>query len=143
MEDLETILELKEEHVESMGIPLGHKLKIIKKIKDLRQEKGLSTGSQSRLGTDRKPAAEPEQKTEAAAGTPAKQQSSLKNGQYDEGESHNQFLEALNAWRKAEPAEDQDPKSSNKKVRWNDTKVEREIKSMEESKQARSKAAKS
>ena len=36
VEDLETILELKEEHIEQMGIPLGHKLKIIKKIKDLR-----------------------------------------------------------------------------------------------------------
>ena len=36
VEDLETILELKDEHIEQMGIPLGHKLKIIKKIKDLR-----------------------------------------------------------------------------------------------------------
>ena len=36
VEDLETILELQEEHVEQMGIPLGHKLKIIKKIKDIR-----------------------------------------------------------------------------------------------------------
>jgi len=26
-----------------MGIPLGHKLKIIKKIKDIRGEKGLNT----------------------------------------------------------------------------------------------------
>jgi len=25
----------------------------------------------------------------------------LKNGQYDEGESHQQFVEALNAWRNA------------------------------------------
>ena len=48
VEDLETILELKEEHVEQMGIPLGHKLKIIKKIKDIRGEKGLSTAPQSR-----------------------------------------------------------------------------------------------
>jgi hypothetical protein len=36
IEDLETVLELQDDHVESMGIPLGHKLKIIKKIKDLR-----------------------------------------------------------------------------------------------------------
>lgn len=33
---METILEMKDEHIEQMGIPLGHKLKIIKKIKDLR-----------------------------------------------------------------------------------------------------------
>ena len=36
IEDLETILELQDDHIEQMGIPLGHKLKIIKKIKDLR-----------------------------------------------------------------------------------------------------------
>ena len=36
VEDLETILELKEEHIEQMGIPLGHKLKIIKRVKDIR-----------------------------------------------------------------------------------------------------------
>jgi len=33
-----------------MGIPLGHKLKIIKKIKDTRAEKGMTT-PQSRVGT--------------------------------------------------------------------------------------------
>jgi hypothetical protein len=43
IEDLETILELEDEHVSQMGIPLGHKLKIIKKIKDIRGEKGMST----------------------------------------------------------------------------------------------------
>lgn len=43
IEDTETILELKEEHLEQMGVPLGHKLKIIKRIKDLRSDKGLST----------------------------------------------------------------------------------------------------
>ena len=38
VEDLETILELRDEHIEQIGIPLGHKLKIMKKIKDLRAE---------------------------------------------------------------------------------------------------------
>lgn len=42
IEDLETILELKDDHVEQMGVPLGHKLKIIKKIKDMRAGKGMS-----------------------------------------------------------------------------------------------------
>ena len=42
VEDLEIILELDEKHLETMSIPLGHKLKIMKKIKDLRKEKGLS-----------------------------------------------------------------------------------------------------
>jgi hypothetical protein len=44
VEDLETILELQDSHIEQMGIPLGHKLKIMKKIKDLRTEKGISYG---------------------------------------------------------------------------------------------------
>lgn len=38
VEDLETILELQDSHVEQMGIPLGHKLKMMKKIKDMRGE---------------------------------------------------------------------------------------------------------
>ena len=36
VEDLETVLELNEEHIETMGIPMVHKLKIMKSIKDLR-----------------------------------------------------------------------------------------------------------
>lgn len=36
VEDLETILELQDSHVEQMGVPLGHKLKMMKRIKDLR-----------------------------------------------------------------------------------------------------------
>ena len=31
-----------EKHLESMSIPLGHKLKIMKKIKDTRKDKGMS-----------------------------------------------------------------------------------------------------
>ena len=35
------LLELREEHIEQLGVPLGHRLKIIKKIKDMRLERGL------------------------------------------------------------------------------------------------------
>jgi hypothetical protein len=42
VEDLEIILELDEKHLEQMSIPLGHKLKIMKRIKDMRREKGMS-----------------------------------------------------------------------------------------------------
>jgi len=41
IEDMETVIELKDEHVEKLGVPLGHKLKIIKRIKDLRVNQGL------------------------------------------------------------------------------------------------------
>jgi len=52
IEDLETILELQDQHIEQIGIPLGHKLKIVKRIKDLRADKGM-TVPQSREGTRR------------------------------------------------------------------------------------------
>jgi len=42
VEDLETILELDERHLELMSVPLGHKLKILKRIKDSRKEKGMT-----------------------------------------------------------------------------------------------------
>ena len=42
VEDLEIILELDEKHLELMNIPLGHKLKILKRIKDVRKERGMS-----------------------------------------------------------------------------------------------------
>lgn len=42
VEDMEIILELDEKHLEQMSIPLGHKLKILKKIKEVRKDRGLS-----------------------------------------------------------------------------------------------------
>jgi SAM domain (Sterile alpha motif) len=36
VEDLETILELDEKHLEQMGVPMGHKLKLVKRIKEIR-----------------------------------------------------------------------------------------------------------
>ena len=41
IEDLETILELDDKHLEQMYVPLGHKLKIMKRIKDIRVERGM------------------------------------------------------------------------------------------------------
>ena len=52
LEDQETILELQDQHIEQMGVPLGHKLKIMKRIKDMREEKGMSENL-SRSGTTR------------------------------------------------------------------------------------------
>lgn len=42
IEDLEIILELDEKHLEALNVPLGHKLKILKKIKDMRKDKGMT-----------------------------------------------------------------------------------------------------
>ena len=37
-DDMDTILELNEEYLESLGLPLGHKLKIMKRIRELRND---------------------------------------------------------------------------------------------------------
>ena len=50
IEDEETILELNDAHLDAVGIPLGYKLKILKRIKMVRQEKGM-TVPESRQGT--------------------------------------------------------------------------------------------
>lgn len=42
VEDLETVLELQDKHLEQMNVPLGHKLKILKRIKDMRAERGMT-----------------------------------------------------------------------------------------------------
>ena len=50
IEDYETVLELNDSHLDAIGIPLGYKLKIIKRIKTMRQERGMST-PESRQGS--------------------------------------------------------------------------------------------
>ena len=42
IEDLETILELNDAHLNAIGVPLGYKLKILKRIKTIREERGMS-----------------------------------------------------------------------------------------------------
>lgn len=52
VDDLEIILELDDKHLEQMSIPLGHKLKIMKRIKELRKDRGMSV-PESRQSTAR------------------------------------------------------------------------------------------
>lgn len=49
IEDEETILELNDEHLDALKVPLGHKLKILKRIKLVRHDKGMSV-PESRQG---------------------------------------------------------------------------------------------
>ena len=102
-----------------MGIPLGHKLKMMKKIKDMRAEKGMG-GIQYQEGVSSKPVTQHqyEELPDPTKTQEAPQQSILKpkrqpdgvdnskigmtllkDGVYDENESHAGFLEALNAFR--------------------------------------------
>ena len=41
IEDLETILEMDDKHLEQLSVPMGHKLKMMKRIKEIRTEKGM------------------------------------------------------------------------------------------------------
>ena len=47
-------MELDDKHLEQMNIPLGHKLKIMKRIKDIRRDRGM-TVPESRQGGTRPP----------------------------------------------------------------------------------------
>lgn len=49
VDDLEIILELDDKHLEQMSIPMGHKLKIMKRIKDIRRDRGMEV-PESRQG---------------------------------------------------------------------------------------------
>ena len=151
VDDLEIVLELDDKHLEQMSIPLGHKLKIMKRIKDIRRERGMSV-LESRQGArpqrqevdalntsdprgakrqvpgrmDLEELPDPTNGAYTAGTTLVETQhytqgttgklppsmhmggsyqphaganSSLLEGEYDEAASHQQFLEALNAWR--------------------------------------------
>lgn len=125
---MEIILELDEKHLEMMSIPLGHKLKVMKRIKDIRKDKGMSV-PESRQGARPKPdnvesttkpfkkndyealpepnmtsggvGTENSDKGQKSGGVGTGDSNSLLAGDYNEAESHNQFLDALNAWRTA------------------------------------------
>jgi hypothetical protein len=75
IEDLETILELTDKHLDAIDVPLGNKLKILKRIKSIRQEQGLSV-PESRQQSARKAVETQPQKPEGKFGVagPAKKQ---------------------------------------------------------------------
>lgn len=140
VEDLETVLELNEKHLEQMGVPLGHKLKIMKKIKDYRKENNLDQPVQVESKPYQKqdleelppPAQQPSNLKPAdpwttTANTADTNPENLKEGQFDEQQSHNEFLEALNAWRNA----GKEPEKANKdkkSVKFQDPKEKEEEK---------------
>ena len=100
IEDLETILELTDKHLDAIDVPLGNKLKILKRIKSIRQEQGLSVPLSRQQSAVLKPVlkTEPAQTVKKQVAF-ADEPKSLAEGTFDEVESHNQFLKALNAWR--------------------------------------------
>eukprot|EP00826_Nyctotherus_ovalis_P001517 TRINITY_DN10244_c0_g4_i1.p1 TRINITY_DN10244_c0_g4~~TRINITY_DN10244_c0_g4_i1.p1 ORF type:complete len:269 (+),score=90.87 TRINITY_DN10244_c0_g4_i1:590-1396(+) len=96
-EDLDSILELRDEHFQFMQVPLGHKLKILKRVKELRKDspESVPAGEQkhSDLGQENKEEANTEKSVSNASG-----------GLIDEDESHKEFLKAREAWLKERQA---------------------------------------
>ena len=112
IEETEVILELNEQHLEAMRIPLGHKLKIMKRIKELQKD----TADVSKVGAEAKMPTKsslvkhselealPEPTGGVGVETSAQanmgsQGNSLMQGEFNEAQSHQYFLEALKEWR--------------------------------------------
>lgn len=108
IDDLDVLLELSEEHLELMKIPLGHKLKILKKIKDFKKNPASfapTTSSTPQLV--RHIFTLKTTSTSASIGAETAPGGQLLKGAYNEDNSHKSFLDALDQWRSKEP-EDQD-----------------------------------
>lgn len=96
IEDIQTILELNESHLEKMNIPLGHKLKIVKKIRETRKQRKLDYkpegGNLQDLGPGKNP---PRGKiiTSKVKADPNKEveDDNLLNGNFDEDDSAASF----------------------------------------------------
>merc|ERR1719240_1786879 len=109
-DDMETVLEMEEEHMEKMGIAMGHKLKISKKIREL---KPPAAPSQPRSGPGRRVqlSAQAETVQEAPSGAAG---GSLLDGEYDEAAEAASFAAAVAAWRGAKPEEETEEPDSAK-----------------------------
>lgn len=98
IEDKETILELNDEHLNELGLPLGHKLKILKKIKESRKQ---PSAYPQNIPQNLPPVqVSSETTTEINSG-------SLLEGAYDEEANKKEFENALKAWRDAGKVKEQ------------------------------------
>lgn len=94
IEDKETILELNESHLEQLGLPLGHKLKIMKKIKEIKKANPTPNTAVVTPQPQQKPAS-------ASVSSAPSENSNLLDGVYDEEKNNKEFQDALLAWRNA------------------------------------------
>lgn len=116
-EDLESILELEDEHFKTMSIPLGHKLKMLKRIRELKgkpekteekSEAGVETNTSSLLQQKDSVHIQEEDKGNCEAGVeanapkipPQKTSTAAAQEEFNEEESHKEFLQAREAWLK-------------------------------------------
>ena len=115
IEELEILLEVTESHLANMSIPLGHRLKIMKKIKESREATGTKeeikslNRENSGLGKENVPNKQNEdllrvKEKSHESGTHEMcvgGDDELVNGEFDEIQSYNMFQEAIQNYRKA------------------------------------------
>lgn len=93
IEEIEILMELTESHMANMNIPLGHRLKILKKIKEI---KGKENNYQAEpLQSEVPKPAHKSQTTETAVGDDME----LGHGEFNEKESYDMFKEAIEQFR--------------------------------------------
>jgi len=116
VEEMEIMLELTEEHLANLGLPLGHRIKLLKRIRDAK------ASSQPSGDLEALPAPSQAVDTETAA-----EGGALLQGEYNEAESYALFKDALDQFRRggtttqhlSSPKDsDLQDKSDSKKVRF-------------------------
>lgn len=118
VEEMEILLELTEEHLANLGLPLGHRIKLLKRIRDAK----ASPQSNSDLEVLPTP-------SQAVGTESAPEGGALLQGDYNEAESYALFKDALDQFRRggtttqhvSSPKDsDTQDKSDSKKVRFAD-----------------------
>lgn len=124
VDDMQTVLELNDEYLSELGLPLGHKLKILKKIKEIEQKREVEE-------EEKQPIYEPDNvlppRTEQplyeelpyTEPSPEKQTTNswaigddsttdFRMGEYDEEKMRKEFRAALSLWRGEEVIDEKD-----------------------------------
>ena len=139
IEELEILVEVTESHLANMAIPLGHRLKIMKKIKECRESSGnkeeIKSMNRENSGLGKENVPSKVQSENVVVRVKEKVQESrthemcvggddeLVNGEFDEIQSYNMFQEAIQNYRKAgsptkHKAKAKNPEEAFKKVRF-------------------------
>ena len=133
IDDMEIVMELNEEHLSNLGVPLGHRLKILKRVRETNKEpkepkqppkelpKEPTKESTTEMGSEHyEPLPAPSATTETGVGV------SVSESEFNDGENYQMFREALDNFRKSGSATQHKPSEKSieekefKKVRFTD-----------------------
>lgn len=151
IDEMEILLELTEDHLSNLSIPLGHRLKIMKKIRELRNLTGAATTNPSTNSVRNLEKSEtlgeleplPYEGEQGIGSNTHASSGNLLDGEYNEAESYNMFKDALENFRKAGSAvqtktlsksNESESKTDLKKVRFTDPITEEMLKNPTENK---------